>query len=155
MDQSVEGAGRLRLARQPAPDAGDETGRAAGESVCRELCQCGADQGAGEHVGGVVHAGMYARVSDQRGERAQRDGGRRRHLADAGRKRERGGGVPGRERARERHPHVAHERDVARQAVRASPPRKRLDGDVGHGRGDSQRSEAVGRSAAEVKDRRE
>ena len=91
---------------------------AAGEHVRRELRERGADQGAGEHVAGVVHAGVDARVGDQRGERAQRDGGRRRHVADAGREREGGGGVPGGKRARARHPHVARERDVARPGGR-------------------------------------
>ena len=99
MDQSVEGAGRRRLDLQPAPDADDPTGSAAGEHVSGELCQCGADQAADEHVGGAVHPGMDAGVGDRRGERTQRDGGRRRHLADAGR--EGDGGVPRRERARE------------------------------------------------------
>ena len=47
--------------------------------MCRELRQRGADQGAGQHVAGVVHACVDARVGDQRGERAQRDGGRWRH----------------------------------------------------------------------------
>ena len=167
MDESVEGAGRLRLALLPPPDAGHRTGPAAGESVVRELCQCGAEQGAGKHVAGVVHAGVDARVGDQRGERVQRGGGRRRHVADAGREREGGGGVPRRERARARHPRVPRERDVARQAVGAAPPCERLDGDVGHGRGDGERGEALAAarrpvlppvsasSAAEVKERRE
>ena len=42
MDQSVEGAGRPRLALPPAPDAGDPTEPAAGEHVRRELRQRGA-----------------------------------------------------------------------------------------------------------------
>ena len=136
-----------RLRRPPV--AGNVMGPAAGDYVCRELRQCGADQGAGQHVGGVVHAGVDARVGDQPGERAQRDGGRRRHVPDAGREREGAGGVPGWKRARARHPHVACERDVARQTVGASPPRERLGGDIDHRRGDPERGEPLdGRAAA-------
>ena len=130
------------------PTASVRAGPAAGQYVCRELRQRGADQGAGQHVAGVVHAGMDARVSDQRGERAQRYGGRRRHVADAGRERERSGGVPGRKRARARHPHMARERDVPRQTVGASPPCEWFDGDVDHGRRDPERSQPLGRRAA-------
>ena len=88
---------------------------------------------------------MDARVGDERGERAQRDGGRRRHVADAGREREGGGGVPRRERARARHLHVARERDVAREPVGAPPACERLDRDVDHGRGDRRAKRAPGR----------
>ena len=44
----------------------------------RELGESGPHQGAGQHVAGVVHPGVDARVADDRGECAQRDGGRRR-----------------------------------------------------------------------------
>ena len=157
MDQSVESASRPRPALRLA----------AGERVCGELRQRGADQATGEHVAGVVHPGVDARVGDQRREGAQRDGGRRRHLADAGRERERGGGMPGRERARVRHPHVARDWDLARQTVGAAPPCERFDGGVDHGRGDRDRGESVGgrapaglppasaSSAAEAIERRE
>ena len=107
----------------------------------RELRERRADQGAGQHVARVVHAGVDARIADQRRERAQRDGGRRRHVADAGRERERAGGVPGGERARDRHPHVARERHVAREPVGTPPPSERLDRQVDHGRGDRERGE--------------
>ena len=117
--------------------------------VCRELRQCRADQRARQHVARVVHARVDARVADQGGERPQRDGGRRRDVADARSEREGCGGVPGGERARARHPHVAREWDLARQTVRASPPRERLDRDVDHGRGDPQRRQPLdGRTAA-------
>ena len=121
-----------RLRRSPV--AGDVMGRAStaahvpaeGACVCRELRKCGADQRAGQRVGGVVHPGVDPRVGDERSERMLRDGGRRRHSADAGRKGERGGGVPGGKRARAWHPHVARERYVAREPVGSSPAGERL-----------------------------
>ena len=70
------------------------------ERVRGDLRDRGADQRAGDHVGRVVDARVHARVRDGRGERAQRDRGRRQRAADAGRERERGGRVPGRERGR-------------------------------------------------------
>ena len=89
------GRGRPRRLWRPLV-AGHLPGPPAGECVCRQLRQCGAGQGAGQHVSGVVHAGVDARVGHQRGERVQRDGGRRRRVADAGREREGGGGEKGR-----------------------------------------------------------
>ena len=95
-----------------------------------------------------MHAGMDARVGDQCGKRVQRYGGRRRHVADAGRERKGRCRVPRGKRARARHPHVAREWDVARQTVGASPPCERLDREVDHGRGDPERREPLGGRAA-------
>ena len=56
-------------------------------------------------------------------------------MTDAGREGERGSGVPGRKRARSRHPDVAGHGDLARQAIWTPPPGDRLDGHVDDRRG--------------------
>ena len=98
-------------------------------SACVVSCgEHGPGQGAGDHVGGIVDAGVHARVRDQGGEGVQGDRGRREHVADAVRERERGGRVPGGKRGRDRHARLARDRHLGGDALRATPPPERLEG---------------------------
>jgi hypothetical protein len=69
--------------------------RRAFERVSCDLGERGADQRARDDVAREVDAGVHARVSDDRGESAQRDRRGREHVADTGREREGGSGVAG------------------------------------------------------------
>ena len=97
----------LSLVRSQRADVSRDLGSERLEHVSGDLRESRADQRAGQHVAGVVDAGVHARVRDHRGQRAQWRGGPRGHVAHAGRERERAGGVPRGKRARRGHRHVA------------------------------------------------
>ena len=117
--------------------------REAVECVRGDLGERGAHERAGDDVAGVVDAGVYARVGNQGGESAQGDRRRREHVTDAGREREGSGGVPGGERGRRRHAHLAGEGNLFCRAVGAPAVAEWLDGEIDDAGRDRDRGEAV------------
>ena len=95
------GAGGARIANTRSRHAAVHTFRQlwvnAVECVRGDLRHRGADQRAGEHIGGKVHTGVHAGIADECGEGAQRDGRHRQDCADAAGESESGRGVARRE----------------------------------------------------------
>ena len=122
------------------PSAVERGGRERGERASQDRPR--------HHVDGIVDAGMYARVGDQRGERLERDSGGREVVSDARGKREGRRRVTGGERRRARHVDVAGDRHVVRRAIGAAPASRRLEYQVHDAGGDGDRGQPADGGAA-------
>ena len=99
-----------------------------------------------DHVGGIMHACMHARVGDGHGKCAQWDRGPRKHLSDPGGKRECSCAVPGGERARAGHPGAPRQRHTV--DIRTPASGEDLEDCVDHHGGYRERGKAPGCRAA-------
>ncbi len=124
------------------PDLRGVAQRVAVQQATGHLCRADPDEGAREHVGGIVDAGMDPGVSDQRRQGPQRRREHRLLAGGPGGKGEGGGGVAGGEGARARHLDVATRKLLGLLPLRAPPAGQRLGDEVGEGRGDAERDEA-------------
>ena len=88
----------------------------------RRLRERDADQRPRDHVAGIMHTGMDPGVGHHGRETAKRDRGDGGDTPDAVGERERRRGVPGGERAGDRHADVAGDGDLLRDPVGSPPP---------------------------------
>ena len=113
----------------------------------RQLGDDRAQHGTDDDVAGVVHAGVHPRVRHDAGQSVQRQCHGRQPVPDPGRERERGRGVPRRERQGGRHRHVAQRRHERPFTVRAWAAPHALDPLVDHSTGDGHGGESLQRRA--------